>query len=257
MDIEDINKLISKDRLREAIDILYKEKLYRNRLRLLKLIRGRLINLKKENMEGILDPESYTLRRNRIRKDLIEFIDFNLQDRLPIEFIKTTLQESDLRMKGQEIDFSEKVKHKKFLAELGRQYDWSVKLPVEIENQDIEVKFNPLSKEIDILISKIWFSPNYSITNHSSETIEEETRLWSEEIARDGKFWQEVNEITQEKLNNKIRNDHVFVKGLYDNAVERILDKISKVISAEEIGDSKINIKIQHIEGYNGYKRQL
>jgi hypothetical protein len=257
MDKKVINKLISKDQLKDAMDMLSSEELNKSKAQLLKLIRGRLINLERERMEGVLDAGDYTIRRNRIRKDLLEFIDFSLSDHLPINFIKAILQEHNFKMKIQELECSEKVNHKKILAVLGRLYNWTVKLPVEIENKNIDIQFNPLSKNLEVLVPKIFLSSHYTVTNQSAETIEEETQLWSEEIAWDGKFWQQINRITQEQLNEKIKNEPLFVSSLIDQAVKCVQEKILKIVSAEELGDVRLDVKIQSIEGYYDLKKVL
>ena len=253
MDKEAINDLISQDKLMDAVELCISGSTSRRRTKTLKLLKGRLVSLEDEDNQGVLDSKDYAIRKNRIRKDIIELIDFDFKDQLPVELISDTLQERKIRFELKKITFTHQEEHKKFLAELARKYRWGTIIAAEIHPEDIQVGFHELARELIITIDKISLSPNLTIVDQSSETIEDGTKLWSEKSARDGMFWQEINHLTKLKINDKIENDNLLRQKILNKSKELIFEHIADVVSGDDIGDNKIVIRIKNIEAFDGY----
>ena len=76
-----INDLLSKDQLKEAIDLLLSQEVaVSNSVQSLK---GRLVDLTKQNNQGTISSEAYNIERNRIRVALIDIINASKDDLLP------------------------------------------------------------------------------------------------------------------------------------------------------------------------------
>ena len=252
MDREKIIQLIIKDKMDEAIEMIINSISQPRKIKIIRLIKARLLSLEEENMSGVLNSEDYAIGKNKIRKDLMSVIDLDPSSSFSIENLIDTLKDEKLSFSLNEIAFEERKKYKKFCARLTRRYNWTATFDVNISNKDVSVAYNKMAKEILVRFSYLKLSPLFKIKDQKSATIAAGTKLWNEKVSKDGIFWQDINEETKAKVNEKFLSDRSFAQQIESVAREKIYERLSELIDEDDLGDSRLVIKFQKIESYNG-----
>jgi hypothetical protein len=332
MERDEIQDLISKDKIKEAIEVLIKgsPKGWKSKAAL--SLRGRLIELTKQNTQGVISLEDYSLEKNKIRLALINVIEGEGQEIGPlqktvvqklmwpaiavviltaagffitnalaskngtadiaqggaadtetpnkenkpnldagekeaslvpqekenkpkpaekivtpkkkplVETIKSELGNEDLTLDRWSLNLSADREYASGIAHLKRRYSWQATTAIIIRGRGLELTES--GTMVNINIKKARMDSRIYTDNKSARTLK--NSLWIEETAKDGTFWQEINMVTMNKINERLSVDQ--------NQQKLILEAVEDLIkeNLEKKYQDKVKISMDELELYNG-----
>ncbi len=142
------------------------------------------------------------------------------------------------------LNFKEDKEYRAGLAYLKRSYTWESDVIVEIPEGGIEVVQADSEQTLQIVVRRARLASSVAIHNKNSESLV--NSLWAEETAKDGTFWEGINQLTKTKINDRIKSSASTKKSIAEAVHAAIRKKM------EVAGSKDIPIVLRELTLYNG-----
>ena len=287
MDLERLHKLIEDDRLAEATGLLLATLQGTSLEKEARALRSRINDLERQVRQGLLGQEQAQIEKNRLRAAILDLAEDTgtPKDGLPKKSrrwwllagilllplsgvwfwlgadrdagadaddraatVAAALQTASVEF-SRPVQLTEELEFRQVLAVMRRVYNWEVGLRFGVPLEQAEVVYAD-STGYRVSVDRVRLSPEFSIGEKRSRTSF--NSLWIEETSKDGEFWENINSLTEKKMDRRLRQDASLRRSILEQAQDLLRQEVVSLLAQDGTANPKVDIEIGRLEMFDG-----
>ena len=287
MDLERLHKLIEDDRLAEATGLLLATLQGTSLEKEARALRSRINDLERQVRQGLLGQEQAQIEKNRLRAAILDLAEDTgtPKDGLPKKnrrwwllagilllplsgvwlwlgadrdagadaddraaTVAAALQTASVEF-SRPVQLTEELEFRQVLAVMRRVYNWEVGLRFGVPLEQAEVVYAD-STGYRVSVDRVRLSPEFSIGEKRSRTSF--NSLWIEETSKDGEFWENINSLTEKKMDRRLRQDASLRRSILEQAQDLLRQEVVSLLAQDGTANPKVDIEISRLEMFDG-----